>query len=61
MNGDIQSVLLGDIRNSNFENALRFILMATLQHKDAYKEENKKLTDILKKHNLYTDDIIFGG
>jgi hypothetical protein len=60
MNGDIQSVLLRkDLNKVPFEEALRFILLATLQHKEVYKTENQKLTKILKDRGLYTSEILF--
>ena len=61
-NGDIQSVLLGkDLHAVPFEQALKFILVATLQHKEVYKTENQKLVKILKDRGLYTSEILFGG
>jgi hypothetical protein len=61
-NGDIQSVLLRkDLNKVPFEEALKFILIVTLQHKEVYKDENQKLTKILKDRGLYTSEILFGG
>lgn len=57
--GDIQSVLLRDDLNKvPFEEVLKFLLVVTLQHKEAYKEENKKLTKALKDNNLYTSEVL---
>ena len=59
---DIQSVLLRkDLNQVPFEEALKFILVATLQHKEVYKTENQKLVKILKDHGLYTSEILLGG
>ncbi len=61
MNGDVQTILLRkDLNKIPFEEALRFILLATLQHKEVYKTENQKLTKILKDRGLYTSEILFG-
>lgn len=61
-NGDIQSVLLRkDLNKVPFEEALKFIIVVTLQHKEVYKDENQKLVNILKSRGLYTSEILFGG
>lgn len=61
-NGDIQSVLLEkNLNQIPFEAALKRILVITLQHKQVYQAENKKLVRILKDHGLYTSEILFGG
>ncbi len=61
MNGDVQTILLRkDLNKVPFEEALRFILLATFSHKEVYKTENQKLTKILKDRGLYTSEILFG-
>ena len=58
-NGDIQSVLLRkDLNKVPFEEALKFILVVTLQHKEVYKNENQKLVKILKDRGLYTSEVL---
>lgn len=61
INGTIQSLLLRDDLNTVvFKEALVYLLRNTLNERQAYMDENKKLTEILKKHNLYTTENLFG-
>ena len=52
--GTIQSVLLrGDLNMCNYTKTLEHLLQTTIGERTMLIEENKKLSKILKEHNLY--------
>ena len=54
LNGTIQSVLLrNDLNICRYEKTLEFLLQTTIGERTMLIEENKKLSKILKEHNLY--------
>jgi len=54
LNGTIQSILLrNDLNICRYEKTLEFLLQKTIGERTMLIEENKKLSKILKEHNLY--------
>lgn len=54
LNGTIQSILLRDDLNMcNYTKTLEHLLQTTIGERTMLIEENKKLSKILKEHNLY--------
>ena len=54
LDGSIQSLLLrSDLATITFEKALSFLVQALMNDKTTLANENKKLSQILKDHNLY--------
>lgn len=52
--GTIQSVLLrNDLNICRYEKTLEFLLQTTIGERTMLIDENKKLSKILKEHNLY--------
>ena len=52
--GTIASLLLrSDLATITFEKALSFLVQALMNDKTTLANENKKLSQILKDHNLY--------
>lgn len=59
--GSVQQVLLReDLAQIPFADACFHIARCLKNDKTALAEENKKLVTILKKHNLYTSEELFG-
>ncbi|WP_373033395.1 hypothetical protein [Sulfurovum sp.] len=57
--GTIQSVVLrNDLHSQSYENTLYWLLKVTLLEKEALEKENKKYVRELKKHSLYTNELI---
>lgn len=57
--GTIQSVVLrNDLHSQSYENTLYWLLKVTLLEKDALEKENAKYVKELKKHGLYTNQLI---
>lgn len=58
-NGTIQSVLLDkDVEKFDFVTVLQHLLSLTVGEKYALMKENRKMKEVLKKHNLYTNDLL---
>jgi len=54
LNGTVSSVLLrNDLNICRYEKTLEFLLQVTVGERTMLIEENKKLSKILKEHNLY--------
>ncbi len=54
VNGTVTSVLLrNDLNICRYEKTLEFLLQTTIGERTMLIEENKKLSKILKEHNLY--------
>ena len=54
LNGTVTSVLLrNDLNICRYEKTLEFLLQVTVGERTMLIEENKKLSKILKEHNLY--------
>ena len=59
--GTLQNILLSkDLEKLQFSETCFYLLTQTLSEKAQYIEENRKLVNILKKHNLYTSENLFG-
>lgn len=60
INGTIQSIVLrDDLGKLVFKEVLLYLLKTTLAEKEFYMKDNEKLANILKKHKLYTTEILF--
>lgn len=60
VSGTIQSALLrDDLQKLVFKEVLYYLLKTTLTEKEFYMKDNEKLANILKKHKLYTTEILF--
>lgn len=60
--GTFQSVLLrDDLHRCTFEGTVRFLIAQLYQEKKQLVQENKRYADVLKKHGLYTNELISGG
>lgn len=54
LNGTVTSVLLrNDLNICRYEKTLEHLLQVTTGERKMLMEENKKLSNILKEHNLY--------
>jgi len=54
LNGTVASVLLrNDLNICRYEKTLEHLLQVTIRERTMLIEENKKLSKILKEHNLY--------
>lgn len=54
LNGTVASVLLrNDLNMCDYTKTLEFLLQTTIGERTMLIEENKKLSKILKEHNLY--------
>ena len=54
LNGSVQSILLRhDLNICRYEKTLEHLLQTTIGERTMLIEENKKLSRILKEHNLY--------
>jgi len=54
LNGTVTSIMLrNDLNMCNYTKTLEFLLQTTIGERTMLIEENKKLSKILKEHNLY--------
>lgn len=59
--GSIQSIVSeGDLRTLSFDSTAKRIIINLLNDRQAILNENKNMSNYLKKHNLYCEEAVFG-
>lgn len=59
--GTLLSILLRhDIGQCTMEGVLKFLVTQLYEEKKQLVQENKRYADVLKKHGLYTNELVLG-
>lgn len=60
--GTLLSILLRhDIGQCTMEGTLKYLVTRLYEEKKQLVQENKRYADVLKKHGLYTNELILGN